>query len=168
MIVLTQDHTAEDLKEMLVQNGDGKFYTRESRSGGDYKVLFYRLPGRRRSCKVDILTPGTMNIPNISWRKIVRIERVPVLPFIVLLILKVQGWSDHVASHRRDFNEKQFMDVRDINEMLGIGRRRGESFGKKPWIPSGFMSHGIALIDDYVEANGGGERWELLDLQFDW
>lgn len=145
--------------------GTNQFYTRAARSASaTYRVLFYRLPGRRRSCKVDILTPGTneLNIPFIRPGRIVRINELPVLPFLVLLLLKAQGWLHHTMSSRRDFNEKVDVDVRDVNELLGIGRRRGEDINEQTWIPAWFLDHGLSVMQDYVDVNGGHHRWELL------
>lgn len=157
--------SAEELKDMLVTDSYGDFYTQPARTpGATYKVLYYRLRGNRRSCKVDILLPGTLNIPFVRPKRIVWIEGLPVLPFLVLLILKVQGWHDHRHSNRQYMRAKVSLDVRDVNEMLGIGRRRGEDLAQEQWIPKDFLQHGFTLIEEYIDHHGNERRWELLGL----
>ena len=98
-----------------MEHGEGKFYTMPSVDpSATYRKLYYRLPapeGRFRSCKVDILVPGTLSIPKLSRRRIERIRGIPVLPFCVLLILKIQGWRDHGKSLRLDQQAKHELDV---------------------------------------------------------
>ncbi|TCD70785.1 hypothetical protein EIP91_001816 [Steccherinum ochraceum] len=170
IVVMTRTRDVESLKGLLCRNSeDGRFYTRASRMpNATYRVLWYRLPGQRRSCKVDILIPDSSNGLNIPFVGNLRLEWVnglPVLPFLVTLILKVQGWRDHGNSSREDFRAKVEVDERDINEMLRIARRRGEDVARETWIPRWFLNHGDDLVQEYVNAVGGGRLWELIGFQ---
>src|SRR5262245_40558493 len=78
MAVLTQDVSAETIKALLVA-GDSKFFlVRSKNPHNTYRVLWYNLSStpsgsssyassyasyHSRKCKVDILSPGTLNVP---------------------------------------------------------------------------------------------------------
>lgn len=171
---MTNSYTTEYLKSLLVRDSTAEFYTRPSKKiGATYRLLFCRLPQTifqtiRRSCKVDILIPGIMNIPSVPSSRILRSsDGLPVLPFFVLLMLKVQGWSDHRKSDRSDYRAKQHQDVQDIGELLSIGKQRKEDWRKASgWVPQEFSQHGCALISEYVAARGGKASWEELGFEF--
>ncbi|TCD70781.1 hypothetical protein EIP91_001812 [Steccherinum ochraceum] len=166
IIVMTNSWDTEYLKGILCRESN-EFFDRPARSpNATYRVLFYRLHGRRRRpCKVDVLIPGSstsLNLPFIDDSHFEWLAHLPVLPFLPLLILKVQGWRDHRNSTRRDFVAKRPVDIRDINELLGIGRRRREDIQQELWIPDWFLDHGNTLVQEYVDAMGGGRQWELI------
>ena len=162
---MTTSHSTELLKNMLVSGGND-FYTRPSKTiGATYRLLFCRLPSLyiRRSCKVDVLIPGIMNIPHLPAARIVRNDGLPVLPFLVLLILKVQGWWDHRNSDRSDYRAKQHQDSSDVDAMLAIGKRRGEDFSLlRTWLSDDFTRHGQKIILEYIAMHGRREMWEVL------
>lgn len=73
---------------------DSNFYTVASKDPrATYRVLWYRL-GYSRSCKVDVLMPGIMNIPPVPAARIAyRRSRseLPLISFLPLLLLKLQA-----------------------------------------------------------------------------
>ncbi|KAF7797993.1 hypothetical protein EIP86_009200 [Pleurotus ostreatoroseus] len=71
-----------------------------------------------------------MNIPFIDSHRIVDIDALPVMPFMPLLLLKLQAWEDHRKSTRYDFQAKQYVDVRDIEKLLVIAVQRREHIDK--------------------------------------
>ncbi|TCD70778.1 hypothetical protein EIP91_001809 [Steccherinum ochraceum] len=170
LIVMTSSYTTETLKNTLVAGGGGDFYTRPSKMiGATYRLLFCRIPTSslfaHKSCKVDILIPGIMNLPMLPTSSFVRIDNLPVLPFSALLLMKVQGWSDHRKSERSDYRLKQHQDAKDVNELLAIGKERGERLTPET-LPSDFWLAGMKLIVEYVNVKGGRMSWEELGLQF--
>lgn len=166
LIVMHPRRDVERLKQLLCRESDGRFYTVASRSpNANYRVLFYQLEGRRRSCKVDILVPGLateLRLPHIGLSRMDWIDGLPVMPFLPLLILTVQGWRDHRHSSRADFNAKVGVDVRDINELLRIGRRRREDIQDESWLKRWFLDHADNLVQEYVDIVGERRSWELL------
>lgn len=143
--MLTNSHTTDSLKSMLVRT-DPDFYLRPSRKiGATYKILYCRV-GIMRSCKVDILTPGIMNIPPVpspAQNRLTFLSGIPVMPFIPLLLLKLQAWQDHRESTRSDYNMKQHTDVRDIQQLLKIGVRKGFQLrDASGWIGGSFLADG--------------------------
>jgi len=163
IIVMTTEYSTEELKELIAVQPNTRFYLRGSKTvGATYKVLFYSL-GKKRSCKVDVLIPGVLNIPYISPDRIVHIDGLPVLPFIPLLLLKLQGWSDHRASAREDMRQKQYIDIRDLQQLLTIAAQKGENVGDvDQWLPASFMFAGRERIRRFVETYRQPEGWERI------
>lgn len=77
IVILTTSYDTERLKAMLVAR-DPTFYLRLAKTfGATYKVLWARIVysyAQSDACKVDILTPGIMNIPDVPREHIVTIE----------------------------------------------------------------------------------------------
>ncbi|KZT30072.1 hypothetical protein NEOLEDRAFT_1153437 [Neolentinus lepideus HHB14362 ss-1] len=163
LVVMTRSYTQEELKD-LIRRSDSRFYLVPSRKPfATYKVFYYRLAGYRRSCKVDILLPGIMNIPTITSGRIVKVHDIPVMPLSALLLLKLQGWSDHRASTRPDMIEKQYVDVQDINQLLRIASTRGLWMQSETWLPSDFLEAAGDRIAEYVdEYPSSGASWEAI------
>lgn len=162
IIVMTNSHTAEDLKSILSRYPN--FYLRPSRIPGEtYNVLFYQLDPLR-FCKVDILVPGTINIPFMPKRRLVWRSGFLVPPILVLLILKVQGWSHHRDSPRADMQQKQHVDIEDIDELVYIAACRGAHVSQLSWLPIVFGAIGRTLLRNYVSSVRPEETWPWKDL----
>lgn len=140
IVVLTNTYDTEELKRILVRNSS-KFELKPSRKiGATYKILYYRFYAFSRiNCKVDILTPGIMNIPDIPTHRIEFINNLPAMPFLPLLLLKLQAWEDHGDSDRSDFRAKQYVDARDLAQLLVIAGQRGEHKRDAIWLPVSFL-----------------------------
>ncbi|KAK7038874.1 hypothetical protein VNI00_010506 [Paramarasmius palmivorus] len=154
MVVLTKIWTQEELKRQVVAN-DPNFYTIASKDPfATYRVLFYRLNEYtsrylRRSCKVDLLLPGVMNIPNVPTSYIRYIDDrhrlKPLMPFLPLLMLKLQAWMDHGESTKLHMRAKQPVDVRDIMELLNLAVTKYTDVKlakEESWLPDTFVSAG--------------------------
>jgi hypothetical protein len=90
------------------------------------------------------------------------------MPLIAVLLLKLQGWTDHRDSEREDFQEKQYIDVDDIMEVLDILRRahRTKTLTSESWMPPWFVRAAKWRVDEFVEAfPDTKERWR--DIGFD-
>ena len=73
---------------------------------------------RRFSSKVDILLPGVMHLPALPTSMITQISSLPLVPFPVLLLQKLQGWADHSASTESRYRRKIGVDSRDLEWCL--------------------------------------------------
>lgn len=78
-----------------------------------YDILWYRpAPNARWKCKIDILVPGRISITNLSDDEIRRVQgdepnkNLPLVPFMILILLKLRGWADHMDDHQRYMREK--------------------------------------------------------------
>jgi hypothetical protein len=191
MAVLTQDMDAETIKALLVA-GDSKFFlVRSTNPRNTYRVLWYDLSSTTtssytspytspytslyrsssyysRKCKVDILTPGTLNVPDVPTSRIKHIKKLPVAPILVVLFLKLQGWTDHCASTRSDLYAKRHMDVEDINQLVRILKSQcdleREIRKEKKWLPASFIEHGKGRAARFVSMWQlyGDETWRAL------
>ncbi|KAI0347956.1 hypothetical protein BDW22DRAFT_36981 [Trametopsis cervina] len=156
LVILTSVYDPERLKELLVQR-DSTFYLRPARTfGATYKVLWARLVPYAyqpyNSCKVDILVPGIMNIPDVPTKHILSIDDYPVMPMIPLLLLKLQAWEDHRNAVKDYLRDKQWQDVRDINEMLDIAARRGDKIKDvSDWVPQDFIAAATPRVSKFLE-----------------
>ncbi|KAI0340247.1 hypothetical protein BDW22DRAFT_1334536 [Trametopsis cervina] len=173
IVVLTSAYTTEDLKLFLTRVEPSTFYLVASRQiGATYKVLWARLKGNlvhsRRSCKVDILIPGVLNIPHIPTANIITINELPLMPLIPLLLLKLQGWSDHRESSRSDMQAKQYVDVRDITQLLRICVTRGARLEDVVgWLPREFVDAGRERLARYLETLRPAQAHLWRDVGFE-
>lgn len=89
---------------------------------------------------------------------------VPIMPFLPMLLLKLQGWADHAISHRIDMRMKQYVDVSDIKELLDIAAKemglREQKHGplSESFIQAG-RSRVLRFIAQFPESRA---KWELL------
>ena len=69
-------------------------------------VFLFKMEGR--CVKVDIMISCTPRlwIPKILSGDTFLINDIPVMPLFDLLVMKIQGWRNHRASHRKDFHDK--------------------------------------------------------------
>ncbi|KAH8102674.1 hypothetical protein BXZ70DRAFT_799381 [Cristinia sonorae] len=165
IVVMTGTHTQEELKQLLVRHPSSDFYLRPSRRIGATYTIAYCSLGEERFCKIDVLIPGVLNIPRVPSERITNIRDLPVLPFMALLLMKLQGWSDHRASARSDMWEKQYVDVRDINQMLGIAAVRDEDVNRETWLPPEFLDAARARVGRFIEKFRQGARWERIGFE---
>jgi len=148
IVVLTPGKTAEQLKDLLVR-ADSRFYTiRPKDLYATYRILWFNLLttggssyslGRYHACKVDILLPGTMNIPLVPQNLVLSIRKFPLMPMMPLLLLKLQAWMDHGSAIKQHLRDKQPVDVLDINQLLVLAVARGVSLSTDAWMPESFV-----------------------------
>jgi len=159
LIVLSDDNP-EYIKGILADENQNFFLVPSLSRNADYEVLWYQLPSSTddsyRVCKVDILIPGDgmrLNIPRIDSHHVKYQRRLPVVPLLPLLLLKLQGWTDHRDSNRPDMQEKQYVDVEDIEELLAITCDQRTHIGSRSlsWLAQEFVDAAQQRIYEYVE-----------------
>ncbi|KAJ3926703.1 MAG: hypothetical protein NXY57DRAFT_1028119 [Lentinula lateritia] len=138
MVILTSRYTQEELKNLLVRYNPGFYLVASKDPLATYRVLWFRLTGYHRSCKGDLLLPGTMNIPYVDPSRIHRVSNTrqtaniyssvlsaeyPLMPFLPLLLLKLQAWQDHGESIKLFMRNKQPTDIQDIRELLQLAEQ---------------------------------------------
>ncbi|KAI6165940.1 hypothetical protein EDD17DRAFT_1471759 [Pisolithus thermaeus] len=175
MAVMTDEDT-ESVKRRLV-SADARFYLVNSRNVlATYKVLWFRLSTSHhyarynRSCKVDILRRGTLNIPDVTPSRIRVVERLPVAPLLLLLCLKLQCWDHHGAATEWRYRCKQPADARDIDELLTIAVSNGEKLSKERWMPEQFVRETEERVSRYLRRewdSHGREQWRALGFRTD-
>lgn len=94
-----------------------------------------------------------MNIPSVPRDKVLRIDGLPVMPLIPLILLKLQAWQDHRSAFKAYLSSKQWTDVSDLRILLPIAIRRGDSLKKEThWVPVSFTSAAKERIGWYLES----------------
>ena len=162
----------------MLTNGNDKFFLVPSRNRrANYEVLWFELRAanrrrRRRACKVDILTPGLLDIPHVPRRRIMNINcpdetfPLPVMPILPLLMLKLKGWTDHRDSHREDFREKQYVDVDDIEELLPIVLNWNTELSDLSWVSREFKESAQRRVYEYLDVSEDSEhQWASLGFK---
>ena len=161
VVVLTQDDK-EEIKRKITA-ADNKFYLIRPKNPSDtFRVLWYRIrPGV--SCKVDILLPGLLNIPPIPTHLIEIQDELPVMPFLPLLLLKVQGWFEHEKDERWHVRSKIRDDYRDIDEMLGTFINDSHRLDANEWLPAAFIDTSREHVKAFVlQREYTKERWNEI------
>ncbi|KAM6492752.1 hypothetical protein JOM56_012476 [Amanita muscaria] len=152
IVVFTNDDL-ELIKKSLEDKHD-RFFLKDGKNGS-YKVLWYTICwSPELKIKVDILKPGKnpLGIPRIpSNVPISFYHSIPVMPFLPLLILKVQGWRDHRASRKPWYRKKIPQDEGDIERLLsmvddGDHLRHYMGLEKCKW----FMKNANKVVKAYV------------------
>ncbi|KZT63378.1 hypothetical protein DAEQUDRAFT_770676 [Daedalea quercina L-15889] len=137
LVVLTSEHEQEELKRMLVA-ADAQFYLVPSKD----PFATY---------KVDLLAPGIMHIPDVPARRVETIRGLPAMPLMLLLLMKLQAWTDHRDSPKHYMRPKQWDDVHDIAQLLDVAAARGETLGAQTrWLPADFVDAGMRRIREHV------------------
>jgi hypothetical protein len=95
-----------------------------------------------------------MNIPRIPSERIEHINGLPVMPFIPLLLLKMQAWEDHGEAAQLHLRLKQYDDVRDIKELLRIQVAKERTKSHVGWLAEDFVNKGIARMALFKRLNG--------------
>lgn len=72
------------------------------------------------------------------------------MPLLALLLLKLQGWVHHRDSHRRDYQEKQHVDVVDIEELLDIALDAGIVLDTERWMPEVFVLTARQRVEEFT------------------
>ena len=141
-----------------------------------YKVLWYNLRGASsylrdvHACKVDVLIPGIMNIPGVRQQDVVHTSMqgtsIPIMPFIAVLLLKLQGWADHRASYRMDLRDKQHVDVADIYQLLRAAVQDSEMHVRnESWLPRSFVALGKMRVADFIRTHADSAiYWRQIGL----
>jgi len=125
--------TQEEIKALIAQHASPNYHfvLKPARNPlATYKVLYFiakpRPPTisqeftipvsipRRFSSKVDILLPGVMHLPALPTSMITQLSSLPLVPFPVLLLQKLQGWADHRAATEARYRNKIGEDSRDL------------------------------------------------------
>jgi hypothetical protein len=153
LVVQTDLYTQERLKALLVTANPDFYLVAAKTPGATYRVLWCRLTGYRRSCKVDILLPGIMNIPRVPRELIKRVQNLPVMPLAGILLLKLQAWEDHRDAEKWYMREKAWVDKADLSCMLPIAIGTRLQVTKETWLPEDFVRAGKARAKRLVPAS---------------
>lgn len=185
---------AEETKALIVNADPSHFYLKLPRDPeAPYRILYYRTTPSGPPCKVDILVPGTMYLPNIpppqpypgtsrqsgpstsadagSHNYITSIASIPLVPFSLLLLHKLQGWADHRSSLEKHKKRKEPQDAADVRRLLEMDSLAADSARMKPWAnPELFCEEFQQLTKGRVKEYcrvfpGRATSWQVLGFE---
>ncbi len=134
----------EQIKQ-AIENSSRKSFRLERSANPDaaYKVLYYRFGSMKRprgffpgnKCKIDILIPGILHLPTIPRSQITRLDGLPVVPFSLLVLQKLQAWDDHLQLRWKDPKRyaKAAIDARDLQNLLSLDKHVAPLKVSRPW-----------------------------------
>lgn len=148
-----------------------------------YKVLWYDIPPTSvprsphspsiiRPCRVNILAPGVMNIPDVPQGCAVIASGewwgLPLMPLIPLLMLRLQDWMEHrkpgVRFSRRSVENQRNDEFLTIGDLLDVGVRRGYTLDAyRAWLPVSLLETAeeqILTYNSYHPMKAG--HWQRL------
>ena len=142
----------EELKRRVVAANPSFYLIPSKTPGATYKVLWYRNRYASR-CKVDLLFPGTMNIPSIQISAIDHPEPgKPCAPFTLVFLLKLQAWVQHRDSEELRFRLKASIDVLDLRIMLPIARAKAVDIRRsEAYLPPSFVDSAAPRAKRFVQ-----------------
>ncbi|CEL52701.1 hypothetical protein RSOLAG1IB_05907 [Rhizoctonia solani AG-1 IB] len=166
LLILDNTSSQEQLKQTLV-NANSKFYLIPARDpSATYKVLWYQTTAGIR-VKVDLLQPGIMSIPDfppdlIQYKQYFT-HRIPVAPFGLVLLLKLQAWEQHQQSLESRYYTKHHTDAQDINYLLPQAVSAGV---KCDFLPSDFRREARRRVRTYINSHPNSkEHWRKIQLR---
>ncbi|KAF5344370.1 hypothetical protein D9758_013271 [Tetrapyrgos nigripes] len=180
IVLKDQGYDSEELKQFLVDSDDRFCLVGSINPDATYQVLYFTLPSslhdQDRKCKVDILTTGrttSLNIPPIPRKHITHVDpftqddnRLPVMPLLALLMMKLQGWVDHRRSREGHKQKKVPQDVKDIDALVEIAVNDWEVHlenQEERWLPRWFVNQSKKRVDEYLKKFPWKEEdWESL------
>jgi hypothetical protein len=135
--------TREQIKQSIHDSSRSFYLERSAKPQETYKILYYRfdeIKGPRgfflgNKCKVDILVPGIMHLPALSPTHIQKLGGLPLLPFSVLMLQKLQAWDDHRNLRWTEPKKyaKSAIDARDLQHLLTLTDHVVPLRVSKPW-----------------------------------
>ena len=105
---------------------------------------------RSQFCSLDVLQPDIMNIPAIPAAHVLRIDGLPTMPIIPLILLKLQAWDHHHHSSKLRQDQAQRGDAADLARLLPIAIRRGDSVKEEGWMPDVFVHATQQRLEQYL------------------
>ncbi|KAK2464620.1 hypothetical protein APHAL10511_003313 [Amanita phalloides] len=160
-IVVLTDDDREEIKRKIVAVDSNFYLTRSKNPANTFRILWYRVR-LKVSCKVDILLPGLLNIPPIPPDLVEVRDDLPVMPFLPLLLLKVQGWVDHMKDNRSHMKKKIPEDFRDIDGLLGMVNDT-HCLTANGWLPATFIDIECEHVKTFVaEREYTKEKWKAI------
>ncbi|KAF9449715.1 hypothetical protein P691DRAFT_811985 [Macrolepiota fuliginosa MF-IS2] len=206
--------TAEELKDLMLDSDPRHFYLKLPRDPeAPYRILYYREEYLGPDCKVDILTPGTMHLPNLlssspsptssnssglsndtltpvsippdanpvslatniasppPHNHLTTISGIPLVPFSLLLLHKLQGWTDHRDAPEKHKQRKQGQDAADVRRLLAMDKMINELKQTQPWADTELFSEEFqeltkGRVKEYCkEFPAKAASWQMLGFE---
>jgi hypothetical protein len=168
----------EEIKDLIIENSSFDFYLKPPKDpNATYRILYYILtpstpdPSHplHRACKVDLLLPGVLGIPReippASIHRDEHFRELPLIPFLVLLTLKVRAWAEHRVHYQARMRDKAKIEESDIAELLDLGVNEYIARVRQleAWVGKVWVKEMKEYIRTYVEAKPKSKvLWEEM------
>ncbi|TFK70157.1 hypothetical protein BDN72DRAFT_566804 [Pluteus cervinus] len=140
----------EDIKQTIALSSNRFVLKPSGNPRNTYQILYFKVPrprvgpnrrrrrwGPRKECKVDILLPGTLDLPRIPVKRISWLINLPVAPFKTLILLKLFGWYERRVDRRVEMRARSRQDATDIVKLLNFVMLNCDVMdGGGEWCPS--------------------------------
>lgn len=99
-----------------------------------------------------------MDIPSFERRHITqriptgRTVPLPAAPFSLILLLKLQAWSQHRAALEYYFSKEQHKDRLDLECLVPVAASRGVKPKSDTFLPASFLSKAETRVQEYLTA----------------
>lgn len=128
----------EMLKDLLRTSDPSHFELKQSvYSDAQYRVIWYNHVTEdgeeREQCKIDLVLPGTLHLPFVPKAAFEVIGGIPLLPFSIVLVQKLQGWDDHGKATQRHKRDRQQVDAADLRNLLKMEHHIAPLRIQQPW-----------------------------------
>ncbi|KAI0046258.1 hypothetical protein FA95DRAFT_1494284 [Auriscalpium vulgare] len=169
MVVMTSSYTQEEVKRLVAAADTSYYLVPSTNPRNTYKVLWHRA-ANGVCCKVDLLLPPTLNIPDITPEHVVLRQGTPVMPLLLLLLMKLQAWSDHGSSRWSNVRAKAATDRLDIEVLLGVAVRNGVSLQRESWLKETMLmawswNRVTSYVAAYPSSRGNWRSIGIVDVQ---
>jgi hypothetical protein len=115
--------TQEDIKEAIIAANPDCFILKAAHNPtATYCVLYYSVSTSTAPpppSKVDILLPGMMHLPSLPALLITWKNELPLVPFSVLILQKLQGWNNHQNAVEDKYIKKAPVGAQDLGCLIG-------------------------------------------------
>ncbi|KAJ7106320.1 hypothetical protein C8R44DRAFT_987416 [Mycena epipterygia] len=115
---------------------------------------------RLREWPVQQSSRSSMRGSGIAYRR--SRSDLPLIPFLPLLLLKLQAWMDHGEAEKFYLRVKQYVDVQDIGDLLelAVGKYNVDLKKDGKWLPESFVRAAAKRVKAYVKSySDSAEHW---------
>jgi hypothetical protein len=168
---MTATHSQEKLKRILLSEDENFILKPHPNPLKKYKVVWYRFPDRERvECKIDIYTPGNLNLPIMSDAQFKWFDNntIASMPLLRLLLLTLHGWECHMDArhHNRTLQCRQNTDIVYIDALLILARKYKMHRRDIAFLPAPFLTEAGRRVIKFTEScRSTSSNWMALGFK---
>jgi hypothetical protein len=121
VLILGSEYDQETIKRMMTVQNECFYLKNPSTPGANWKKLYYRTKdstGHPAAIKIDVLIPGSAEIPPFNPFWINDRYILPVAPLLLVLLHKVLGWRERFNSPDYYQYKKHWRDASDVEYLV--------------------------------------------------
>lgn len=153
MLILNATQTAEQIKEEILRSSPEFSLADLATLSATYRVCWFTFPISERRCRVDILLPGMIQLPELPPSCVVSAPHtaIPIMPLLPTLLHKCLAWEYHRGIQTEHYVMKTANDSREILELLPEAATSSECTAQSgSWLPAWFTENSRNSITSFV------------------